>query len=39
MHFVYLKFSEICVAIFSKLLFKYGVFTNLTLISVDSRRK
>lgn len=39
MHFVYLMFSEICLAMFSKLLLKYGVFTNLTLISVDSRRK
>jgi hypothetical protein len=29
MHFVYLVFSDICVAIFSKLLLMYGVFTNL----------
>jgi hypothetical protein len=39
MYVEYLKFSEISVAIFPELSFKYVVVTNLTLIHVESECK
>jgi hypothetical protein len=39
MYFVYPMFSEICIATISKLLLKYVVYTELTVVRVQSQCK